>query len=206
MRNRNFAAAAIGSAVLLTVATYTSLTTRSEEAGHETQTLGGGPTIGYDSFAVRASGFDGVAVVSIAALGEPEWNTVDGARPSDQALAAAMSGVTQFDYFIGRPVTLELVRMIRGTWTAPETSTVWWRAGGEVGGDSIVIDDLRPPEPKVGQVAVAFTFDAPRMPTPGVALYVAEVYPVQADGRLLTPLASEAISLDDVPMLLARDR
>ena len=206
MRQRPFAAAAVGFAVLLTVAAYSSQHTNSSRRATEVQALGGGATIGYDSFAVRASGFDGVAVVRVAAVGEPEWNTIDGGRPTDEALEAAMSGTTQFDYFIGRPVTVELVRMIRGSWTAPKSSTVWWRAGGEVGEERVVIDDLRAPEPSIDQLAVAFTFDAPRMPTPGVSLYVAEVYPVQADGRLLTPLPAEAISLADLPKVLARDR
>jgi hypothetical protein len=164
--------------------------------------LGGGATIGYDSFAVRASGFDGVAVVRVVDVGEPEWNTVDGAKPPEEALAEMLSGPPQYDYFIGRPVTLELVEMIRGTWFAPK-ATVWWKPGGQVGEDLLVIDDLGLPDVAAGQLAVAFTFDVPRTPTPGVSLYVAEVYPVSKDGRILTPLPDELIRLADLDSLVS---
>lgn len=162
----------------------------------------GGASLGYDSFAARASGFDGVAVVRVVAIGSPEWNTVDGSKPSAGELDAMLSGSPRFDYFIGRPVTLELVEMVRGRWTAPSSSTVWWKPGGQVDDDIVVIDDLGVPEPTPGQLAVAFTFDAPRNPTPGVSLYVAEAYPVQPDGRVVTPLQTEEIFVTDLPLIL----
>lgn len=192
-------------AALIGIATAIALTGPSaqHEAAARPMTLAGGATIGYESFAARASGFDGVAIVRVGAVGAPAWNTPDGTRPSDHALIDAMSEGTQFDYFIGTPVSLELVRMIRGDWNAPTSTTTWWRAGGGAQEDRVVIDDLRPPAPSVGQLAVAFTFDTPREPTPGVSLFIAEAYPVQADGRVLTPLPTEVVLLADLPGILA---
>lgn len=197
---------AAAAAALIGIATAIALTgpdVRHNGNAPRPMTLVGGATIGYESFAVRASGFDGVAVVRVGGVGAPAWNTPDGARPSDAALIDAMSGDTQFDYFIGTPVSLELVRMIKGDWNPPTTTTTWWRAGGGAQGDRVVIDDLRPPAPSVGQLAVAFTFDSPREPTPGVSLFIAEAYPVQSDGRILTPLSTEVVFLADLPAILA---
>ena len=158
---------------------------------------GGGISFKDESLAEMAAGYEGVALVRVVAIGAPRWNTPTGERPSEEALHAHDTGL---NYWIGRPFTLQLERVLTGRWTAPADRTEWLVAGGQLGADVTEVPGLVPREPRVGEFAVAFT-GAWDQGT-GLKAYVGSVFPVEPSGEVLTRRPDEGVTIRNIDRLL----
>jgi hypothetical protein len=165
--------------------------------------VGSGVEFNYTGIKDAIRGFDGVAIIRIVDIGLLQWNTVDGTRPSEAALHTAWSVAPEepgwADYFIGRPYTVELVRMASGRWIAPIRRTNWWVWGGKIGADETVVSDpagIAPRLPVKGELAVGVTSTVDFKT--GVSEYVQVLFPIDASGRVLTADPSEHVTLDDI--------
>ncbi|MBA3877981.1 MAG: hypothetical protein C0498_13870 [Anaerolinea sp.] len=159
----------------------------------------------YGSFAewVRdaARGTGGVALVRIVAVSPVQWSTATGEGPGPADVARASQGEAEFA--IGRLVTVELVRMLRGTWPAAGDTALYWLPGGRIGNDRTPeVYDL--PEPRVGSVAVASTWSGADLdPTDGVVwLSVDRLFPADSSGRVRTFKPDETIMIGEIDRYL----
>lgn len=121
-------------------------------------------SISYGSFAEWSQDLarhgDGVALVRVVNVSDFSWSTSSGGPPGPADVARYNRA--EVDFGIGRLVTVELVRMLRGTWPASSTA-FYWLPGGQIE------NDLTPPldlntlliEPRPGLLAVASTWPGP---------------------------------------------
>ncbi|MBI2777922.1 MAG: hypothetical protein HYX57_11765 [Chloroflexi bacterium] len=145
--------------------------------------------------------FAGIAVVTVESASPLQWNTPDGARPSEPALHADWSNPATAQYMIGRAFTLRLDRVAWGQWTAKGPTEVYWIPGGRLGADEYANGsaDLVPP-PVAGGMAVALTASAADS-GPGVST-ISWLFPVDANGRVMTLDPTEALTLENLDQRL----
>ena len=166
-------------------------------------------SIPYGSFAewareaARGKG-TGIALVRVTDVSGVRWSTASGEGPGPADIARASRGEAGFA--IGRLVTVELVRMLRGTWPASGATALYWLPGGQIGNDQTpsFSGDLGLIEPRAGLLAVASTWPGIDFdPTDGVLwANVAELFPSDASGRLWTYNRDETIRVDDLERYL----
>lgn len=163
--------------------------------------IGGGAfSYGYGSFAEFAAMTDGVAVVRIVSVGEVQYSTDDGRRPSCADVAAADDA-----FGVGRVVQVEMVEVVRGTWPAPGPVASYWLPGGAIGGDVSPEAGFDLPAPTTGALAVAFLLAQPIDFDDGqgtLAVHIGELFPVDDAGRVVTPDPSELILIDQMEKVL----
>lgn len=165
-------------------------------------------SIPYGSFAewVRetARGTGGIALVRITGVSGVRWSTDSGEGPSAADIARYNRGEVEFT--IGRLVTVERVRMLRGTWPVDGPTALYWLPGGQIGLDRTPTfeGDARLSEPRPGDLAVASTFAGTDMDgTDGVLLVtVQQLFPADASGRVRTFNPDETIMIGDVERYL----
>lgn len=139
----------------------------------------------YRSFRQWAALWPNAALVRVVEIGPPQWNTKDGRLPPGLDFLDPVPGNPNVLRIL-RPIRMELVRVLRGSWPPDDVYGLRW--GGRVGND-IEETDPDPFPPKVGQEVIAF---APAQPIDlGAAfpLWVVSGFPVDASGRVLTPEA-----------------
>lgn len=168
---------------------------------HGDQVVGTATSIPYESFAQWAGYFDGVAIVRVLDVGAPRWSTPTGERPAEADLhASPTDGVPRPPLVIGRPITVELVRDVRGAWPAPGQRAVWWVPGGRIGADELISTGPSLREPRVGELGVAFTAAKAYLPVP--LTYIGSLFAVDASGRVETFDPTEKITLDTLDQAL----
>lgn len=156
----------------------------------------GHATTYYGSLEEWAANFDGAAIVRIASVGPPQWNTPDGKRPSEAQLTARLAPESVADYFIGRRVEVAVVEVLTGNWSGP-TGT-YWLPGGTLGADVTAIEaGLASQAAQAGAWALAFTFDQPRPFGTGVATSIGDLMPINRD-RLQTPDQQEQLTVSQL--------
>lgn len=171
----------------------------------ETRTWGAGGAVSfpYGSFAEWARGTGDVALVRIVDVSKTRWSTASGEGPSPADIDRANRGEAYFT--IGRLVTVELVRMLRGAWPAAGPTALFWLPGGRIGNDqSAPLDFWAGLDPRPGSPAVAgMVFGADFDPTDGVLwMNVSDLFPAAASGRLWTYNPQETIMIGDVERYL----
>lgn len=170
---------------------------------------GSAVSIPYGSFAewareaARGKG-TGIALVRVTDVSGVRWSTASGEGPGPADIARVNRGEVEFT--IGRLVTVERVRMLRGTWPASGATALYWLPGGQIGNDQTpsFSGDLGLPDPRAGLLAVASTWPGIDFdPTDG-ALWanVAELFPSDASGRVRTYNPDETIRVDDLERYL----
>ncbi|MBA3876369.1 MAG: hypothetical protein C0498_05445 [Anaerolinea sp.] len=168
---------------------------------HGEQVVGSATSIPYESFAQWAGYFDGVAIVRVVDVGAPRWSTPSGERPTEADLHASPTGdLPRPLLVIGRPITVELVREVRGAWPAPGKKAVWWVPGGRIGADELISTGPNLREPVIGELAVAFTAAQTYLPVP--LTYIGSLFAADASGRVETFDSSEMVTLDTLDQAL----
>jgi hypothetical protein len=124
-----------------------------------------------------------VALGSVTEIGPAQWNTPDGAPPTDRVDWNADS--------VMRLVRLKVDRLVAGT--APDMTTVWI-SGGTIGCRTFLSD--RVPEVEVGSRFAIFADATP--PKTGLkgALRAQDLWPISADNTVTDPELGR-ITLDD---------
>lgn len=172
---------------------------------------GAGAAVSYPfgSFAEWARdavfGNRGVTLVRIVDVSPVRWSTATGEMPSPADLARANQTAASVD--IGRLVTVELVRTLRGTWPAAGDTSLYWRSGGQIGNDRTPdyaaeagLPELRPGSLAVAEMIPAVDLDEA---TDGVLwVNVNVLFPVEDAGRVRTPWPTETIKIADIERYL----
>ena len=170
---------------------------------------GGAVSILFGSFAEwarqAARGTGGVALVRITDVSVVRWSTATGERPSEADIArAAQTGAS---IYVGRLVTVELVRMLRGSWPVVGDTALYWLSGGQIG------NDLTPsyavnaglPELRAGFLAVVETLPGADIDeaTDGILrINVNVLFPIDDVGRVQTFWPNETITVNDLERYL----
>lgn len=163
----------------------------------------------YGSFAewareVAGGSGGGVAIVRIVDVSGIRWSTASGESPGPADIARANQG--QVEFTIGRLVSVELDRMLRGTWPSAGDTALYWLPGGQIGLDVTPTfeGDARLSEPRPGGLAVASTFAGTDMDgSDGVLLVnVQQLFPADPSGRLRTFRPDETIMIGDIERYL----
>jgi len=147
----------------------------------------------------------GVAIVRVVDVSPVRWSTASGQQPGPADLARASQTGATVD--IGRLVTVQLVRMLRGTWTTAGDTALYWRAGGQIGSDRTPdytleagLPELRPGQLAVAQMIPTVDLDAA---TEGVVwINVNVLFPVDNAGRLRTTWPDETITIGEIDRYL----
>jgi len=147
----------------------------------------------------------GVALVQIVDVSGVRWSTATGEKPSPADIVRANR--TGASIYIGRLVTVELVRMLRGTGPSAGSTTLYWRSGGQIGIDRTpdYAAAAGVPELRSGSLALADligTFDADEATDGVLPINVNVVFPVDDVGRVRTPWPDEKIMIDDIERYL----
>lgn len=163
----------------------------------------------YDSLARWIDDWDAtVAIVEIDEVSEPRWDTPTGARPPEALLhGPPLDPEFPEHYNIGRLVKVRLVRMLQGRSPVTAGTLEYWKAGGTVGLDSGAESPIQPAvtASDVGRRAIALLLPRPVLTgiPPSMSLTVADLFPADAQGRIVTPLGTdEGITLDNVESFL----
>jgi hypothetical protein len=189
-------------------------TTVAPSPSPEVRIWGAGSAVSYpfDSFAGLAREAargpmpgTGIALVRITDVSGVRWSTADGQRPGP----ADMRRVDQLEasLFIGRLVTVELDRMLRGTWPVDGSTVLYWLAGGQIGNDRTPSYAAQAglAEPRPGALAVAWTWSGADIDeaTDGVLrVNVNVLFPVDDVGRVRTEWPDETIMIGDIERYL----
>lgn len=157
----------------------------------------------YDGLAEWARMLGGnLALVRVVEVGPVRWNSPTGTRPDEAELhRGPAEGETT--YFIGRLITVQLERVIRGRWLPATDTARYWRPGGAVGAD--VLDTAFPvPEFQPGDRAIAFI--VPKEVDLGrggpLPVQIGSLFPVDSAGRILTLDPAEQVTLDTIDSVL----
>ncbi|MBI2775904.1 MAG: hypothetical protein HYX57_01375 [Chloroflexi bacterium] len=152
-------------------------------------------------------GGEGVALVTVTAVGPIRWNTADGGRPSESAVHGGPVGNGNNGNgntpFIGRLITVELVRTLVAPWLASPDGpnrAAYWQPGGQLGLDVQEVDVSRTFAFVPGQTAVAFVlpqqvdlgYDAPML------VQIGSLFAADGAGRIETFDPDEKITLDNI--------
>lgn len=159
----------------------------------------------YDGLAdwVRTLGGN-VALVRVVDVGPVRWNSPTGARPVEAELhRGPAEGETT--YFIGRLVTVQLERVLLGSWVPADDTARYWRPGGSVGADAL--DTAVPlPEFQPGDRAIAFV--VPKEADLGrggpLPVQIGSLFQVDPPGRILTLDPAEQVTLDTIDSVLSQ--
>ena len=163
-------------------------------------------SIPYGSFAewareaARGKG-TGIALVRVTDVSGIRWSTASGEGPGPADIARASRGEAGFA--IGRLVTVELVRMLRGTWPASGATALYWLPGGQIGNDQTpAVYDL--PDPRAGSLAVASTWPGADLDDTDGVLWqnVDRLFPADVSGRVRTFDPAETIMVNDLDRYL----
>jgi len=146
----------------------------------------------------------GVAIVRIVDISPVRWSTATGDGPSQADIDRANQG--QIEFTIGRLVTVELVRGLRGTWPAAGNTALYWLPGGQIGNDRTPTfeGDARLIEPRPDALAVASMFAGTDMDGSAGVLFVnvQQLFPADASGRVQTFKPDETITIADIERYL----
>lgn len=162
---------------------------------------GGAGSYYYGSFEEFASMTDGVAIVRVTSVGEVQYPTNNGQRPS--------CAVATEPWGVGRLIRVELVTLVRGTWSATGPAA-YWLPGGTIGGDTTTEAgyELDLPDPVAGERAVAFLLAQPQDLDVGdgtLPIHIGLLFPVDQAGRVVTPDPSEVVLVDALGTLLGTE-
>jgi len=181
-----------------------------DAASPATRIWGAGAAVSfpYGSFAEwardAALGKGGIALVRITDVSPVQWSTLSGQQPGAADLALANQGEVEFT--IGRLVTVQRVRVLRGTWTPGGDTALYWLPGGQIGTDRTPTyeGDARLNEPKQGALAVARLFAGTDMDGSDGLLFVTveQLFPVDAAGRVTTFRSDEKITVGQIDSYL----
>lgn len=160
--------------------------------------LGGGiGDVIYVDMSELAQLADGVAVATVVRVGEVQYSTEDGRRPSCEYAQDAM-GV----FSVGRIIELAAERAVAGR--VPETFS-YWLPGGTLGSDSSPSHPFGLETPDVGDRMIAFLGSEPvdLDAGPGVLpVHAFELMAIGQDGAIRTPNQEEEISIDTVDAVI----
>jgi hypothetical protein len=158
--------------------------------------LGGGVSeVSYSDISELARSADSIAIAEVVEVGELEYSTETGERPSCEYMAAA-----QGSFAVGRMIELREARNVAGRARATETFFYWLR-GGALGGDTSPGHHFGLHTPKVGDRMLAFLLAEPADLDvgPGVReVHVYELMAIGSDGMIITPNPQESITVDNV--------
>jgi len=146
----------------------------------------------------------GVALVRVVEVSPVRWSTASGEGPGPADIARYNRA--EADFSIGRLVTVELVRMLRGTGPAVGATALYWLPGGRIGNDltTAYSGDERLNQPLPGALAVAGTFAGIDMDGTDGTLFVEvqRLFPADPSGRIRTYSPDEAISVNEIDRYL----
>lgn len=159
-------------------------------------------SIGYSGFAEWTSVWSGIALVEVIDVGAIRWTTPTGQRPEEARLHSVPQG-HEGTPGIGRLVTARRISVLSGQWP-PETEFArYWRPGGRVGSDEMLVDIPLPPLAP-GQQALAFVLpQAGNVGGDGAIIVEAGwLFPIDDRGRVLTLDPNENVTLENLPSFL----
>lgn len=172
-------------------------------AGLDVHRWSSAASIGYTSLADFVLPSQSVALVRVVEVGPFRWNSPAGDRPPEALLHAAPAEGENTS-FIGRLVTVEVERMIRGRWPYPGVTARYWRPGGTVGTD-IFDAEIGWPDFAAGDRALAGVrrgdIDLGRGGA-SIPVQVDWLFPVEPSGRILTLQPTEQVTLDRIDQVL----
>ncbi|MBA3878078.1 MAG: hypothetical protein C0498_14385 [Anaerolinea sp.] len=147
----------------------------------------------------------GIALVRIVEVSGVRWSTATGEKPSPADIVRADQ--TGASIYLGRLVTVELVRMLRGAWPAAGATALYWRSGGQIGNDRTpdYAAEAGLPELRAGSLAVADMIPAVNLDeaTDGVLwVNVNVLFPVDDVGRVRTAWPTETIMIGEIDRYL----
>lgn len=148
---------------------------------------------GFAAFADR------VVIGEVVDVGELQYTTESGERPSCEYVQAAQ-GV----FGVGRMIELRVERTVAGTAEAGDTFT-YWLPGGSLGGDTSRPHHFGLDAPDVGDRMLGLLVKVPGDIDigPGVLEVDAyELFAIADDGRIQTPNPSEVVTTETVDVLL----
>lgn len=162
--------------------------------------LGGGVAdVAYSDIRELARAADSIAVATVVRVGELQYTTESGERPSCEYIEAA-GGV----FAVGRMIELRQQRNVAGRSRGGGTFTYWLR-GGTLGGDTSPPHPFGLETPDVGDRMLAFLMEEPGDIDmgPGVLRVDAyELFPIGRDGRIRTPRPEERVTTETVDAIV----
>jgi hypothetical protein len=141
----------------------------------------------------------GIAVTEVVSVGELQYSTESGERPSCDELEAAPAGFT-----IGRLVEVRVVTPVAGGVKRGQLLSYLYQ-GGSLGGDSSPGHPFGLGLPSVGDRMLAIVARDPVDADPGIGelpVDVFEMFLITPDGRIVTPDPAERATVDRAPELL----
>lgn len=158
--------------------------------------------VSYDGFRVWAEMSAGIALVEVADVGPVRWSTVSGLRPDESLLHSAPKGHEDTPG-IGRFIDVSRIRLIDGQWLGEGDLARYWRVGGKIGADEM-IHSLDLPTFSSGDKALAFLLPEPvNLAVDGdLPLQVGWLFPVDANGSVITLDPNERITVQDLELLV----
>jgi len=141
----------------------------------------------------------GVAVAEVLTVGELQYATESGERPSCDEIRAAPAA-----FSIGRMIEVRILTPTGGAVEKGEVLSYLYQ-GGSLGGDVSPGHPLGLPMPSEGDRVLVLIARAPVDVDPGtgeLAVDVLEMFPITPQGRVVTPNSAETVTVERVADLL----
>ncbi len=142
----------------------------------------------------------GVAIAEVVSVGEVQYSTESGERPSCDEIAAADSG-----YSIGRMVEVSIVTPVAGAEKQGQVRLYLYR-GGSLGRDSSPGHPFGLATPRVGDRMLVIISREPIDADPGIGelpVDVLEMFLITPQGSVVTPDPGERVPVERVADLLS---
>lgn len=139
---------------------------------------------------------DAIAVAEVVDVGELQYSTESGERPSCEDMQAAQ-GV----FAVGRMIELREQRNVAGRARAAASTFTYWLRGGTIAGDTSPPHHFGLDTPEVGDRMLAFLLTEPADMDVGSGVLQVDAYELFAigeDGRIQTPNPGEVVTTDNV--------
>ena len=140
-----------------------------------------------------------IAIAEVVSVGELQYSTESGERPSCQEVAAAPSGFT-----IGRMIEVSITTPVAGAVKKGQVLSYLYQ-GGSLGRDSSPGHPFGLETPREGDRALVIISREPIDADPGtgnLTVDVLEMFLITPQGRVATPDPNERVPVERVPELL----
>lgn len=139
---------------------------------------------------------DAIVIAEVVDVGELQYSTESGERPSCEYVQAAQGA-----FAVGRMIELREQRNVAGRARAAASTFTYWLRGGTLAGDTSPPHHFGLDTPEVGDRMLAFLLKEPADMDVGSGLLQVDAYELFAigkDGRIHTPSPGDVVTTDNI--------